>query len=160
MPPNAARRGAARLQSIKLNARLPLIRELLVLSFVQSRDDPATHLCAIRGRHRPSGPRPTISMRRYGNIPVSFYLIGACAAPPSPDPKVGTVEPFYSKLREEYLSVAFETAAKSMCDLATSYSELQQLRKQVEEAEKRQAIVLANDSRRKPSRAVQDLAAF
>ena len=99
-------------------------------------------------------------MRRYGNIPVSFYLIRACAAPPSPDPKVGTVEPFYSKLREEYLSVAFETAAKSMCDLATSYSELQQLRKQVEEAEKRQAIVLANDFRRKPSRAVQDLAAF
>ena len=58
------------------------------------------------------------------------------------------------------MTVAFETATKSMRDLATSYSELQQLRKQVEEAEKRQAIVLASDSRRKLSRAVQDLAVF
>jgi hypothetical protein len=58
------------------------------------------------------------------------------------------------------MSVAFETAAKSMCDLVTRYSELQQLRKQVEEAERRQAIILASDSRRKLSRAVQDLAVF
>jgi hypothetical protein len=56
--------------------------------------------------------------------------------------------------------VAFETATKSICDLATRYSELQQLRKQVEEAEKRQAIILASDARRKLSRAIQDLAAF
>jgi hypothetical protein len=73
---------------------------------------------------------------------------------------VGTVEPFFSKLQEEFMSVAVGTAAQSMCDLATSYSELQQLRKQVDEAERRQAIILASDSRRKLSRAVQDLAAF
>jgi hypothetical protein len=58
------------------------------------------------------------------------------------------------------MTIAFETATKSICDLASSYSELQQLRKQVEEAEKRQAIILASDSSRKLSRAIQDLAAF
>ena len=42
------------------------------------------------------------------------------------------------------MTVAFETATKSMRDLATRYSEWQQLRKQVEEAEKRQAIVVAS----------------
>jgi hypothetical protein len=58
------------------------------------------------------------------------------------------------------MTLTLETLTTSTCDLATRYSELQQLRKHVEEAEKRQAISLAaSNSRRKLSQAVQDLAA-
>jgi hypothetical protein len=65
---------------------------------------------------------------------------------------------FCSNCWEGFVTVA--SATKSICDLATHYSELQQLRKQVEEAEKRQAIIFASDSRRKLSQVVQELAAF
>ena len=44
---------------------------------------PPPRFCAIRGRHRPSGgpAQHHHPERCYGNIPVSFYLIRACAAP-------------------------------------------------------------------------------
>ena len=78
-----------------------------------------------------------------------------------PDPEEGPrryFRTFAHNCWEAFMTL--ETLTMSTCDLATRYSELQQLRNQVEEAEKRQAIILASDSRRKLSRAVQDLAAF